>query len=186
MALPKVHFFVIKLAVATSLPPGQRIKKAPGKYVVLGGRRTDALRFREPVVWSSTKNLASMLCSVEPLFEKIGSGVKTHPCDSAGRSVRSIQHQVGCQCRTSFFSKSALNVCCQTLNTVGRIEGTFSSGQGGFGRDFRKLEIHPSVLSMRQHLQGYHLRSDCGLILRTQTLFQIVDEDDEEKTEDDD
>ncbi len=40
---------------------------------------------------------------------------------------------------------------------VGRIEGTFSSGQGGFGRDFRKLEIHPSVLSMRQHLQGYHL-----------------------------
>lgn len=25
------------------------------------------------------------------------------------------------------------------------------------------------------HLQGYHLRSDCGLILRTQSLFQIGD-----------
>ncbi len=23
------------------------------------------------------------------------------------------------------------------------------------------------------HLQGYHLRSDCGLVLRTQTLFQV-------------
>lgn len=38
------------------------------------------------------------------------------------------------------------------------------------------------------HLQGYHLRSDCGLVLRTQTLFQIVDEEEqeEEKTEDGD
>jgi hypothetical protein len=24
------------------------------------------------------------------------------------------------------------------------------------------------------HLQGYHLRSDCGLVLRTQSMFQIV------------
>lgn len=149
VALPKVHFFVIKLAVATSLPPGQRIKKAPGKYVVLGGRRTDALRFREPVVWSSTKNLASMLCSVEPLFEKIGNGVKTHPCDSAGRSVRSNQRNAGCQCRTSFSSKSVSSICCQLLNTVGRIERTFSSGQGRFDRDFRKLEIRHSVMYMR-------------------------------------
>ncbi len=30
----------------------QRIKKAPGKYVVLGGRRTTRLKSREPVDWS--------------------------------------------------------------------------------------------------------------------------------------
>jgi hypothetical protein len=30
------------------------------------------------------------------------------------------------------------------------------------------------------HLQGYHLRSDCGLILRTQSLFQIDNNDDQE------
>jgi hypothetical protein len=23
------------------------------------------------------------------------------------------------------------------------------------------------------HVQGYHIRSDCGLVLRTQTIFQI-------------
>ncbi|OUX05225.1 MAG: hypothetical protein CBE00_11270 [Planctomycetaceae bacterium TMED240] len=31
----------------------RRIKKAPGKYVVLGGRRTTRLKSREPVDWSS-------------------------------------------------------------------------------------------------------------------------------------
>ena len=25
------------------------------------------------------------------------------------------------------------------------------------------------------HVQGYHLRSDCGLVLRTQTIFQVKD-----------
>lgn len=29
------------------------------------------------------------------------------------------------------------------------------------------------------HMQGYHLRSDCGLVLRTQSLFQITDEEPE-------
>ena len=24
------------------------------------------------------------------------------------------------------------------------------------------------------HVQGYHLRSDCGLVLRTQSMIQIV------------
>ena len=24
------------------------------------------------------------------------------------------------------------------------------------------------------HLQGYHLRNDCGLVLRTQSIFQIA------------
>ena len=41
------------LAVVPSLTPGRRIKKAPGKYVVLGGRRTTRLKSREPVDWSS-------------------------------------------------------------------------------------------------------------------------------------
>jgi hypothetical protein len=31
------------------------------------------------------------------------------------------------------------------------------------------------------HLQGYHLRSDCGLVLRTQSMFQIVREPDAKK-----
>ena len=26
------------------------------------------------------------------------------------------------------------------------------------------------------HVQSYHLRSDCGLVLRTQTIFQIKEE----------
>ena len=26
------------------------------------------------------------------------------------------------------------------------------------------------------HVQGYHLRSDCGLVLRTQTIFQIKED----------
>ena len=26
------------------------------------------------------------------------------------------------------------------------------------------------------HVQGYHLRSDCGMVLRTQSIFQIKDE----------
>jgi hypothetical protein len=43
----------------------QRIKKAPGKYVVLGGRRTTRLISREPVDWSSTKASASLLCLAE-------------------------------------------------------------------------------------------------------------------------
>ncbi len=30
------------------------------------------------------------------------------------------------------------------------------------------------------HVQSYHLRSDCGLVLRTQTIFQIKDEDDDD------
>ena len=33
------------------------------------------------------------------------------------------------------------------------------------------------------HLQGYHLRSDCGLVLRTQTLFQVDSKSDEETAE---
>ena len=33
------------------------------------------------------------------------------------------------------------------------------------------------------HLQGYHLRSDCGLVLRTQSLFQIDSEDDKADSE---
>jgi len=28
------------------------------------------------------------------------------------------------------------------------------------------------------HAQSYHLRSDCGLVLRTQSIFQIAEEDD--------
>jgi hypothetical protein len=35
------------------------------------------------------------------------------------------------------------------------------------------------------HLQGYHLRSDCGLILRTQSLFQIDSNDEETEEEQD-
>ena len=32
------------------------------------------------------------------------------------------------------------------------------------------------------HVQGYHLRSDCGLVLRTQSIFQAgVDEDAEDR-----
>jgi len=30
------------------------------------------------------------------------------------------------------------------------------------------------------HIQSYHLRSDCGLVLRTQTIFQISDEANDE------
>ena len=149
LAVPKVHLFVIKLPAVPFLPTGQRIKKAPGKYVVLGGRRTDALRCREPVVWSSTKNSASMLCPVEPLFEKIGNGVKTHPCDSAGRRVRSIQRKAGRQCKTSLSSNLVSSICCQLLDTDGRIERTFSSGQGRFGLDFRKLIIRRSFVYLR-------------------------------------
>ena len=33
------------------------------------------------------------------------------------------------------------------------------------------------------HLQGYHLRSDCGLVLRTQTLFQVDAKPDDESAE---
>lgn len=45
-----------------------------------------------------------------------------------------------------------------------------------------------SLLDMQRyrnevHLQGYHLRSDCGLILRTQSLFQVDGQEDEEETE---
>ena len=37
-----------------------------------------------------------------------------------------------------------------------------------------------SMLDMQRyaeevHVQGYHLRSDCGLVLRTQTIFQVDD-----------
>jgi len=35
------------------------------------------------------------------------------------------------------------------------------------------------------HVQGYHLRSDCGLVLRTQTIFQVSDEANEEANEKD-
>ncbi len=31
------------------------------------------------------------------------------------------------------------------------------------------------------HLQGYHLRSDCGLVLRTQSMFQIIRDADAKK-----
>lgn len=36
-----------------------------------------------------------------------------------------------------------------------------------------------SLLDMQRyrseiHIQGYHLRSDCGLVLRTQSMFQVV------------
>ena len=31
--------------------------------------------------------------------------------------------------------------------------------------------------SEQVHVQGYHLRSDCGLVLRTQTIYHIKDED---------
>ena len=39
-----------------------------------------------------------------------------------------------------------------------------------------------SLLDMQRyagevHVQGYHLRSDCGLVLRTQTIFQINEEE---------
>ena len=39
-----------------------------------------------------------------------------------------------------------------------------------------------SLLDMQRytdeiHVQSYHLRSDCGLVLRTQTIFQLKDED---------
>ncbi len=27
------------------------------------------------------------------------------------------------------------------------------------------------------HIQGYHLRSDCGLVLRTQSIFQVKEEE---------
>ena len=42
-----------------------RIKKAPGKYVVLGGRRTTRLKSREPVDWSSIQNPASLPSLIE-------------------------------------------------------------------------------------------------------------------------
>jgi hypothetical protein len=29
------------------------------------------------------------------------------------------------------------------------------------------------------HVQAYHLRSDCGLVLRTQSIFQITEPDDD-------
>jgi hypothetical protein len=31
------------------------------------------------------------------------------------------------------------------------------------------------------HLQGYHLRSDCGLVLRTQSMFQIIRDADKKR-----
>ncbi len=44
---------VERLISTLSQKRGQRIEKAPGKYVVLGGGRTTRLKSREPVDWSS-------------------------------------------------------------------------------------------------------------------------------------
>ena len=48
-----------------------------------------------------------------------------------------------------------------------------------------------SLLDMQRHrdqmhVQSYHLRSDCGLVLRTQSIFQLKDEDDVDEPTDDD
>ena len=50
-------------------------------------------------------------------------------------------------------------------------DGTASSA-GGPGKPNLSL-IDTQRFADSVHVQGYHLRSDCGLVLRTQTIFEL-------------
>ena len=115
---------------------GRSIKKAPGKYVVLGGRRTTRLKSREPVDWSSTQNQASLPSLIEH-FSSSTQLLHAHIRANKEQSVRSKRmNQLPMQDRLELENQMP-SFCCQSLNMLGRIGCCISEGQDGFTAEIK-------------------------------------------------